>query len=138
MNAMSRRLLPPKSETEEPPRARHHRAGPFGVLDIGTTKVACLIGRTESDGSLRVLGFGWQRGRGVRAGGNVDIEDAEGAIRAAVGQAGDMADTRLRAVTVNLSCGQPDSRLFNVQWPIGNASSGGRVVADQDLRRVMV
>ena len=30
-----------------------------------------------------------------------------------------MADTRLRAVTVNLSCGQPESRLFNVQWPVG-------------------
>ena len=78
------------------------------MLDIGTTKIACLIGRTESDGTLRVLGFGWQRGRGVRAGGIVDIEDAENAIRACVGQAEDMADTRLRAVTVNLSCGQPD------------------------------
>ena len=53
------------------------------MLDIGTTKIACLIGRTESDGTLRVLGFGWQRGRGVRAGGIVDIEDAEHAIRAA-------------------------------------------------------
>ena len=137
MNEMSRRLLPP-TEPEEPARPRAHRAGPFGVLDIGTTKVACLIGRTESDGSLRVLGFGWQRGRGVRAGGIVDIEDAERAIRAAVGQAEDMADTRLRAVTVNLSCGQPDSRLFNVQWPIGNAATGGRVVVEQDIRRVVV
>ena len=77
-------------------RPRHHRAGPFGVLDIGTTKIACLIGRTESDGTLRVLGFGWQRGRGVRGGGIVDLEDAEKAIRACVGQAEDMADTRLR------------------------------------------
>jgi cell division protein FtsA len=138
MNEMSRRLLPPHGEADEPSRTRHPRAGPFGVLDIGTTKVACLIGRAESDGSLRVLGFGWQRGRGVRAGGIVDIEDAERAIRAAVGQAEHMADTRLHAVTVNLSCGQPDSRLFNVQWPIGNAATGGRVVAEQDVRRVMV
>lgn len=137
MNEMSRRLLPPQTEPEEPTRPRHHRAGPFGVLDIGTTKVACLIGRTESDGSLRVLGFGWQRGRGVRAGGIVDLEDAERAIRAAVGQAENMADTLLRAVTVNLSCGQPESRLFNVQWPVGNAATGGRVVVDQDIRRVV-
>src|SRR5580692_3688692 len=135
---MSRRLLPPQHEPEEPVRLRGHRPGQFGVLDIGTTKVACLIGRNESDGSVRVLGFGWQRGRGVRAGGIVDIEDAERAIRAAVGQAEDMADTRLRAVTVNLSCGQPDSRLFNVQWPIGNASAGGRVVVEQDIRRVVL
>jgi cell division protein FtsA len=116
----------------DPPLRRSLRAGPFGVLDIGTTKIACLIGRSESDGTLRVLGFGWQKGRGVRAGGIVDLDEAERAIRAAVGQAEDMADTRLRAVTINLSCGQPESRLFNVQWPVG-----GRAIVDQDLRKVV-
>jgi cell division protein FtsA len=102
------------------------------VLDIGTTKIVCLIGRTESDGSLRALGFGWQKGRGIRGGGIVDLDAAEKAIRVAVGQAEDMADTRLHSVTVNLTCGQPESRLFNVQWPVG-----GRAVEEQDVRRVV-
>jgi cell division protein FtsA len=132
MNDMSRRILPPPLDPEEPSRLRGGRTGPFGVLDIGTTKIACLIGRTESDGRLRVLGFGWHRGRGVRAGGITDLDEAEKAIRACVGQAEDMADTRLRAVTVNLSCGQPESRLFNVQWPVG-----GRAVDEHDVRRVV-
>jgi cell division protein FtsA len=132
MNEMSRRAMPPPLDPEEPSRPRGGRTGPFGVLDIGTTKIACLIGRTESDGRLRVLGFGWHRGRGVRAGGITDLEEAEKAIRACVGQAEDMADTRLRAVTVNLSCGQPESRLFNVQWPVG-----GRAVDAHDVRRVV-
>jgi cell division protein FtsA len=132
MNDLSRRILPPGDETE-PPRLRGRASGPFGVLDIGTTKIVCIIGRVESDGSTRVLGFGWQRGRGVRGGGITDIEEAERAIRAAVGQAENEADIRLRAVTVNLSCGQPESRLFNVQWPVG-----GRAVAEADLRRVML
>jgi cell division protein FtsA len=129
---MSRRFLPPPMEPDEPHRPRHGRGGPFGVLDIGTTKIACLIGRTESDGTLRVIGFGVHRGRGVRAGGITDIDEAERAIRACVGQAEDMADTRLRSVTVNLSCGQPESRLFNVQWPVG-----GRAVEESDVRRVV-
>lgn len=133
MDDMSRRILPPTGMgPDDPDRTRHHRTGPYGVLDIGTTKIACLIGRTESDGSLRVIGFGWQKGRGVRGGGIVDLEEAEKAIRTCVGQAEDMADTRLRAVTVNLSCGQPESRLFNVQWPVG-----GRAVTDQDIRGVV-
>ncbi len=133
MNDMSRRVVtPPPSGPEEPPRPRHLRAGPFGVVDIGTTKIACLIGRTETDGTLRVLGFGWHKGRGVRGGAITDLEEAERAIRACVGQAEDMADTRLRSVTVNLSCGQPESRLFNVQWPVG-----GRAVDENDLRRVV-
>jgi cell division protein FtsA len=130
MNDMSRRILPPH-DVAEPTRPRG-RSGPFGVLDIGTTKIVCLIGRTESDGTLRALGFGWHRGAGVRGGGIVDLETAEKAIRASVGQAEDMADTRLRSVTVNLTCGQPQSRLFNVQWPVG-----GRAVEETDVRRVV-
>jgi cell division protein FtsA len=132
MNDMSRRVLAPPNDTDEPARPRHGRSGPFGVLDIGTTKIVCLIGRTESDGSLRALGFGWQKGRGIRGGGIVDLDAAEKAIRVAVGQAEDMADTRLHSVTVNLTCGQPKSRLFNVQWPVG-----GRAVEEQDVRRVV-
>jgi cell division protein FtsA len=134
MNDMSRRVLPPQAlDPEEPERPRGGRSGPFGVLDIGSTKIVCLIGRTESDGRLRVLGFGWHKGKGVRGGGIVDLEEAERAIRAAVGQAEDMADTTLRSVTVNLTCGQPESRLFNVQWPIG----AGRAVEEADIRRVI-
>ena len=49
-----------------------------------------------------------------------------------MGQAEDMADTRLRSITVNLTCGQPESRLFNVQWPVG-----GRAVEESDIRRVV-
>ncbi|HVZ08901.1 cell division protein FtsA [Rhodopila sp.] len=129
-----RRVLPPtETGPPDPPPARAHRTGPFGVVDIGSTKVACLIGRMESDGSLRVLGFGWQKGRGINSGDITDLDAAEKAIRACVGQAEDMADVRLRAVTVNLSCGQPESRLFNVQWPVG-----GRAVSEDDIRGVVM
>ena len=142
MNELSRRGLPPSltsdaplpppAQPEEPRRFRPRHSGPFGVLDIGTTKIVCVIGRVESDGSVRVLGFGWQKGRGVRGGGILDIEDAERAIRAAVGAAEEEAGTRLSKVTVNLSAGQPESRLFNVQWPVG-----GRAVTEHDIRRVL-
>lgn len=127
----SRLLALPPVESG-PSRRRPYRPGVFGVLDIGTTKVTCLIGRGDPDGTLRVMGCGWQRSRGVRLGGITDLAEAERAIRAAVGQAEGQADHHLRAVTVNLSCGQPESRLFNVRWPVG-----GRAVADSDIRRVV-
>jgi cell division protein FtsA len=132
MNSMPGRVLPTLAPELERPRARPRQTGPFGVLDIGTTKIVCIIGRVDPDGSIRVLGFGWQRGDGVRAGGITDIEKAERVIRAAVGAAEVMADTRLRSVAVNLSCGQPETRLFNVQWPVG-----GRAVTEADIRRVL-
>jgi cell division protein FtsA len=125
-------LPPMPGEPAEPTRARPRQSGPFGVLDIGTTKIVCVIGRVESDFSIRVLGFGWQKGRGVGGGSILDIEDAERAIRAAVGQAEEEAGTQLQKVTVNLSCGQPESRLFNVQWPVG-----GRAVTEHDIRRIL-
>ncbi|GGG16515.1 cell division protein FtsA [Caldovatus sediminis] len=120
---------------EPPPvgrRRRGARSGVFGVLDLGSTKVVCLIARVESDGEPRVLGFGWQRGRGVKGGNVVDLEEAERAIRAAVGQAEEMADTQLRGAIVNLSCGQPDSRPLHIQWPIS-----GRAVTEADLRAIL-
>ncbi len=135
MNDLSRRgqmALPPAMPPEPPQKPRHYRAGPFGVLDVGSTKIACLIGRMESDGTLRALGSGFTRSRGVRGGGITDLDEAERAIRAAVAMAEEMADYRLRSVTVNLSCGHPESRLFNVQWPVG-----GRQVNEADVRRVI-
>ena len=132
MNSMSSPGLPPAPPAPPLARPRAMRAGPFGVLDIGSTKITCLIGRVDGDGALRVLGFGWQQARGVKGGGITDLEQAEQAIRRAVADAEEMADHRLRSVTVNLTCGQPESRLLNVQWPIG-----GRPVAEPDLRRIM-
>lgn len=119
------------SPPEDPPRGFRLRSGTYGVLDIGTSKVTCAIGRCDGR-EIRIVGFGLHRSRGVRLGGIVDLEEAERAIRAAVGRAEDMADHRLRSVTVNLACGQPRSRLFNVRWPVG-----GRVVTDADVRRVV-
>jgi cell division protein FtsA len=137
MSNMSERIAPPSPppprDVAPAPRARPRHSGPFGVLDIGTTKIVCVIGRVESDFSTRVLGFGWHKGEGIRAGGITDIERAERVIRATVGAAEDMADTRLRSVTVNLSCGHPESRLFNVQWPVG-----GRAATENDIRRVLL
>jgi cell division protein FtsA len=136
MNELARRKIVTQNVLRAPPddpvRLRAPRSGPFGVLDIGSSKIACLIGRAESDGRLRALGFGWHKSNGIKSGGIVDIEQAERAIRAAVGAAEDMADTRLKSVYVNLSCGQPASRQFNVQWQVD-----GRAVTAEDIKRVV-
>ncbi|WP_207540048.1 cell division protein FtsA [Sabulicella rubraurantiaca] len=120
---------------EPPARSRRlgpARSGPFGVLDIGSSKVVCLIARIEGDGVPRALGFGWQKSRGVKAGSIVDMEAAEQSIRAAVAHAEEMADHLLNGVITNLSCGQPESRVHNILWPVG-----GRAVTDGDLRSIL-
>ena len=82
MNDMPHRVLRHDTGPPEPDRSRPYRSGTFGVLDIGTTKIACLIARVDSDGEVRVLGCDWRQGLGVRGGSIVDLEKAERAIRA--------------------------------------------------------
>src|SRR3954449_2688890 len=86
----------PGMSADPPPRPRPLKTGPFGVLDVGSTKVSCLIGRVDGDGVIRVIGSGLQASRGVRAGGIVDLDAAEQAMRRALADAEEMASHRLR------------------------------------------
>ncbi|OUJ16807.1 cell division protein FtsA [Acetobacter sp. DsW_063] len=121
--------LPP---SESRPQARAWRREVVGVLDIGSTKITCLIGKGEPDGTLRVLGCGWLRSNGVKNGAVVDLRAAEAIIRHVVGNAEREFGRSLDKVVVNLSSGQPESRLFNVHWPVG-----GREITDADIRRIV-
>jgi len=66
----------------------------LSVLDVGTSKVACLIARlmpAEPSEMLRgrthrcrILGIGHQRSAGLKGGAVIDMEQAEQAIRLAV------------------------------------------------------
>jgi cell division protein FtsA len=132
MNQLIRHAPPLDMAPSRGLRLGRARAGSFGVLDIGSTKIVCVIARIESDGTPRALGFGWQKARGIKAGSVVDMEEAERSIRAAVASAEQMADTRLEGVIVNLSCGQPSSRIHNIDWHIG-----GRAVTEADLRSIL-
>ena len=57
------------------------RNGLVAALDVGTTKVCCLIARRGAEGA-RVIGIGHQISQGVRGGSIVDMDAAEAAIRA--------------------------------------------------------
>jgi cell division protein FtsA len=114
----------------------------LSVLDIGTTKVACLIARlmpAEASDTLRgrthrcrILGIGHQRSRGIKAGAVVDMEEAENAIRLAVDAAERMAGVQVESVIVNLSGGRLGSQLYHAK-----VSIGGKAVSDQDIHRVL-
>lgn len=118
------------------------RAIDVSVLDIGTSKIACLIGRlrpVEAGEALpgrthkvEVLGIGHQRARGVKAGGVVDMEAAEKAIRLAVDAAERMAEARVESLIVTLSAGRLASDSFNA-----TVSVPGRPVHDGDVSRVL-
>jgi len=78
-----------------------------GFLDIGSSKVCCLILLGD-----RVLGFGLHRSRGIKAGVIVDLDDAEQVVRAAVDEAERMAAVTLAGIHVGVACGRLGSATF--------------------------
>ena len=116
------------------------RTGTVAVLDIGTSKVCCLIaraGRANLDdhnapaAQPRVIGAGHQVCKGVRNGTIVDVEAAADAIRRAVHMAEQIAQETINSVTVNLSAGAPHSEILGVDVDIG-----GQEIDEGDLRRI--
>lgn len=108
----------------------------IGLVDIGTAKICCLVaivsGRSDNplDG-LHVAGIGHQRSKGIKAGMIVDMDAAEDALRATIGQAERMSGLKLEDVYVAVSCGRVRSQHF-----AASADVEGGVVRDGELRRI--
>ena len=111
----------------------------LGLLDIGTSKICCLIAVPDRSGRFmgggapgyRIAGVGHQRSRGVKAGVIVDLDEAEQAVRAAVAQAERMAGVRLEEVIVATACGRMRSSHF-----VAHAEVENGYVRDADMRRL--
>jgi cell division protein FtsA len=114
----------------------------LSVLDVGTSKVVCLVAELlpiESSDLLpgrthlaRVIGIGHQRSLGLKGGAVVDLEAAEHAIRQAVHAAERMAKVEIRSVIVNLTGGRLGSTHFEA-----NVGVRGGPVGASDLHRVL-
>ena len=102
----------------------------IAALDIGTTKVACLVAKRDAEGTLSVVGSGQEVAAGMHAGRVVDMVAAEGAIRTAVHRAERMAGETVRSVFVGTSGGAPNSSFDEVAVDIG-----GREVTERDIQR---
>lgn len=72
-------------------------------LDIGTSKVVAVVGETQPDGTLEVIGLGSHPSRGLKRGVVVDIEATEHSIQRAVEEAELMADCEIRGVFAGIS-----------------------------------
>ena len=72
-------------------------------LDIGTTKVACIVGRKAENGKIEILGYGKTISTGVRRGVVTNIFDTVEAIKTAVKQASDQSGVEINRVSVGIA-----------------------------------
>jgi cell division protein FtsA len=72
-------------------------------LDIGTTKIAAIVGRKNEFGKVEILGIGKSESLGVSRGVVVNIEQTVASIRAAVSIAADKANVDIGEVIVGIA-----------------------------------
>src|ERR1039458_4665733 len=71
---------------------------PVAGLEIGSSKICVVIGEPGANGALNILGLGQSCSRGVREGEIVKPELGTEDVRAAVFEAEQMADVKIRSV----------------------------------------
>jgi cell division protein FtsA len=73
------------------------------ALDVGTSKVACLVADLGVDGTLEILGMGSHESKGLKKGVVVNIEATVAAIQRALEEAELMADCKIAAAYVGIA-----------------------------------
>jgi cell division protein FtsA len=124
------------------------------ALDIGTSKICCLIARSSSAPhasgerlQFEVLGLGHHRAEGLKGGMVTHLDRAEHCIRAAVDAAERMAGVTVAAANVAVTSGRLKSESFSASVALPNgvvredditrALAGGRQYAGREKRAVL-
>ncbi len=112
------------------------------VLDIGSTKLCCVIARLvpRAEGkalkgrthSVEVVGFGYSKSSGIKSGVITDLDKAEQSVRSVVGMAERAAGVTVESVVVNVTAGRLGSETFSA-----TVNLGGQEVERADIQRVL-
>jgi cell division protein FtsA len=118
------------------------RSALIAALDIGTSKIACLIARLKPrpaqdvlrkrSHSIEIIGIGHTRARGIKSGTVVDLGEAEESVRHAVAAAERMAGVEADSVLVSVSAGRITSELYAATVHVA-----GPTVHNADIERVL-
>src|SRR6201989_3133839 len=130
-----------RNQTPKTRPMAQNRTAMVASLDIGTSKIACMIARLKPCApsealrgrthAVELIGYSQIQSRGVKAGSVVDLAECEKAVRHAVALAERMAKVRVESVLLSVSGGRLHGQLVEAAADI----HGGSVTAD-DISRV--
>src|SRR5258708_21505575 len=120
---------------------RQKRTALVVCLDIGTSKIACMIARLKpcppSDAlrgrthAVELIGYSQIQSRGMKAGAVVDLAECEQAVRQAVALAERMAKVRVESVLLSVAGGRLQGQLIEA-----SADIKGGAVTPADVTRI--
>jgi len=118
------------------------RSAIVAALDIGTSKIVCLIARLKPQApqevlrrrshGVEILGIGHTEARGMKGGAVINMAEVEEAVRHAVDLAERDASVQLQSVVLAVSSGRPSSEFYAV-----NVNVAGSIVTDGDIARAL-
>ncbi len=110
----------------------HRKNSNIVGLDIGTTKICCIIGEINDENGIDIIGIGTSPSRGLRKGVVINIESTVESIKSAVEEAELMAGTEIDSVYVGIAGGHIKS--FNSH---GIIAVKNKEVTQPDIDRVI-
>jgi cell division protein FtsA len=102
-------------------------------LDVGTSKVRCVVGEAEG-GKLKIVGVGESDSRGLRRGIVTGAESVSESIRRAVGEAERVSGLEIGSAVVNLSGEHFRGESKNGVVAVAGA---GREITEEDVERAV-
>src|ERR1700758_2756793 len=118
-----------------------NRTALVASLDIGTSKIACMIARLKPcppsealrgrSHAVELMGYSQIQARGMKGGGVVDLAECEQAVRQAVSLAERMAKVRVESVLLSVSGGRLQGQLIEAA-----ADIRGNTVTPPDVSRL--
>lgn len=104
----------------------------IAALDIGSSKVSCVIAHLDPQGRPKVVGVGQQISQGLKGGSIVDMDALQQSILKAVHTAEEMAKETIKSVVVNIPGVHLQSRQVKASMNIS-----GHAVDTSDIQKVL-
>lgn len=106
----------------------------FVGLDIGTTKIVCLVGRKNEHGKLEVLGYGKSKSLGVKRGVVANIVQTIDSIESALKEAKEKTNVEITNVAVGIA-GQHIRSMQHIDYIIREDSE--KYINEEDTDRLV-
>ena len=102
----------------------------IAALDIGSSKICCLIAKIDKNNTLSIIGAGFQESKGLVSGVITDMIALENSIRNCVASAEKMASVRIKNIIVGFSSDNINIENLNIEIDLK-----GAVIGQRDLNR---
>ena len=106
-------------------------------LDIGTTKICCIIGEIKDNEKIDIIGIGQYPSRGLRKGVVVNIDSTVESIKNAVEEAELMAGCEIDSVYVGIAGGHITSLNSHGNIALKGTEIGQKEIEQKDIDRVI-